>query len=182
MNVVSTKDKYIKIVAPEMEKKFGYGNVMAVPRILKVVVNSGTGKLVKDGGDKDQEVFDTIASITGQKPVKTKAKQAISGFKTRIGMEVGVKTVLRGKKMWSFLDRLVNVTLPRTKDFQGINVSSVDSNGNLNIGIKEQIIFPEVSPEKVKVLFGMQVTVTSTAKNREEGLELYRLLGFPLKK
>jgi len=181
MKVVTTKDKYIKTVTSEMEKKFGYGNVMATPRILKVVVNVGTGKLGKEG-DRAQEVFDSLNVIAGQRPVKTKAKKAIAGFKTREGMEVGVKVTLRGKRMWSFIDRLINATLPRTKDFQGIPLSSVDSSGNLNIGIKEHIIFPEISPEHVKTIFGMQVTVTSTAKGKEEGVELYRLLGFPLKK
>ncbi|EKD65663.1 MAG: hypothetical protein ACD_50C00021G0001 [uncultured bacterium] len=181
MKVVTTKDKYTGTVVPEMEKKFGYGNGMAVPRILKVVVNVGTGKLGREG-DKAQEVFDSMIMIAGQRPVKTKAKKAIAGFKTRQGMEVGVKVTLRGKRMWSFIDRLVNATLPRTKDFQGIPVSSVDANGNLNIGIKEHVIFPEISPEQVKTIFGMQVTVTSTAKSKEEGMELYRLLGFPLKK
>ena len=181
MKVVTIKEKYIKTVTPEMEKKFGYGNVMAIPRILKVVVNVGTGKIGREG-DRDQEVFDSIMMITGQRPVKTKAKKAIAGFKTRQGMDVGVKVTLRGKKMWSFIDRLIVATLPRTKDFQGIPDSSVDSNGNLNIGIKEHLIFPEISPEQVKTIFGMQVTVASTAKDRKEGLELYKLLGFPLKK
>lgn len=181
MKVVTTKDKYNKTVVPEMEKKFGYGNVMAAPRILKVVVNVGTGKLGKEG-DKAQDVFDSLVTITGQRPVKTKAKKAIAGFKTRQGMEVGIKVTLRGKRMWSFIDRLINATLPRTKDFQGISMTSVDSSGNLNIGIKEHLIFPEISPENVKTIFGMQVTLTSTAKSKEEGLELYRLLGFPLKK
>ncbi|HBP01121.1 MAG: 50S ribosomal protein L5 [Candidatus Moranbacteria bacterium GW2011_GWE1_49_15] len=181
MKVVSTKEKYTKTVAAEMEKQFGYGNVMAVPKILKVTVNVGTGKIGKEG-DRTQEVFDSVMSIAGQRPVKTKAKKAIAGFKTREGMEVGIKVTLRGKRMWSFMDRLINATLPRTKDFQGIPVSSVDSNGNLNIGIKEHVIFPEISPEHVKTIFGMQITVTSTATNKKEGVELYRLLGFPLKK
>jgi len=181
MKVVTTKEKYIETVIPGMEKKFGYGNVMAVPRVLKVVVNVGTGKLGKEG-DRAQEVFDSVMKITGQRPVKTKAKKAIAGFKTRQGMEIGVKVTLRGKRMWSFIDRLINSALSRTKDFQGIPMSAVDASGNLNIGIKEQLIFPEISPETAKTIFGMQVTVTATAKNKEEGLEFYRLLGFPLKK
>ncbi len=181
MKVISIKDKYSQVVAPKMEEKFAYGNVMAVPKISKVVVNVGAGKLVKEGGDRMGEVLESLAMITGQKPVETKARKAIAGFKTRQGMVIGAKVTLRGKRMWAFIDRLVNVTLPRTKDFQGLNLSVVDSRGNLNVGIKEQIIFPEISPEKVKTLFGMQVTVTSSAKSREEGIELYRLLGFPLK-
>lgn len=181
MNVVSTKEKYIKTVVPEMESKFGYGNIMAVPKISKLVVNVGIGKIGREG-DKAQEIFEYVKVITGQRPVKTKAKKAIAGFKTREGMEVGIKVTLRGERMWSFIDRLVNVTLPRTRDFQGIPVSSVDSSGNLNIGLREHIIFPEVSPEHVKTIFGLQITITSTAKNKKEGMEFYRLLGFPIKK
>ena len=181
MKVVSTKEKYLNIVASEMEKEFKYGNVMAVPKIVKLVVNVGTGKIVKEG-DRIKEVFESVESITGQRPVKTKAKKAIAGFKTRQGMEVGIKVTLRGKRMWSFIDRLVHATLSRTRDFQGIPVNCVDSNGNLNIGIKEHIIFPEIIPEQVKTLFGLQVTIVSTAKNKREGDKLYRLLGFPIKK
>jgi large subunit ribosomal protein L5 len=163
-----------------MKKKFGYKSVMAVPQIKKVIVNVGIGKIVKEN-DKIEEVVNAITAITGQKPVKTKAKKAISGFKIREGMEVGVKATLRGARMWNFIDRLVSATLPRTRDFQGINRKAVDQRGNINIGIKEHTIFPEISPEKVKYIFGMQVTISTNARSQEEGLELFKLLGFPIK-
>lgn len=180
MNIIPTKDKYIKTVAAEMKKKFGYKNVMAVPRIKKVIVNVGIGKIVKEN-DKVEEVVNSITAITGQKPVKTKARKAISGFKVREGMEIGVKVTLRGKRMWQFIDRLVSATLPRTRDFQGINRKAVDQGGSLNMGIKEHMIFPEISPERVKHTFGLQVTISTDAKTQEEGLELFKLLGFPIK-
>ena len=180
MNIIPAKDKYIKTVAAEMKNKFGYKNVMAVPRIKKVIVNVGIGKIIKEN-DKIEEVVKSITAITGQKPVKTKAKKAISGFKVREGMEIGVKVTLRGKRMWQFIDRLVSATLPRTRDFQGINRKAVDQGGSLNIGIKEHMIFPEISPERVKHTFGLQVTVSTDAKTQKEGLELFKLLGFPIK-
>lgn len=180
MNITPAKDKYTKTVAAEMQKKFGYKSVMAVPRIKKVVVNVGIGKLGKEN-DKIEEVVNSLTAITGQKPVKTKAKKAIAGFKIREGMEVGVMVTLRGARMWQFIDRLVNATLPRTRDFQGINRRAVDSKGNLNVGLKEHLIFPEISPEKVRHIFGLQVTVSTSAETQEEGLELFKLLGFPLK-
>lgn len=163
-----------------MAEKFGYKNSMAVPRVLKVVVNAGIGKFIKES-DKVEEIINGIGEITGQKPVKTKARKAISGFKIRQGLEIGVKVTLRGKRMWQFIERLVNVALPRTKDFQGIEEKSVDKKGNLNIGIREHTIFPEISAEKVKNIFSFQVTVVTNAKSRDEGRELFKLLGFPIK-
>ncbi|HAR99960.1 MAG TPA: 50S ribosomal protein L5 [Candidatus Moranbacteria bacterium] len=174
------KDKYTKIAVAEMKKKFSYKSVMAVPRIQKVVVNVGIGKIVKEN-DKIEEIVTALTAITGQKPVKTKAKKAISGFKIREGMEIGVKVTLRGARMWQFIDRIVAATLPRTRDFQGLNRKAVDTGGNLNIGLKEHMIFPEISPEKVKHTFGMQITVSTNAHTQAEGLELFKLLGFPLK-
>lgn len=180
MNITTTKEKYLKTVAAAMKKDFGYKSAEQVPRIKKVVVNVGIGKMLKEG-DKVDEVVNSLQTITGQKPVKTKAKKAISGFKVREGQEVGVMVTLRGARMWQFIDRLVNSTLPRTRDFQGLNRKAVDSNGNLNIGLKEHTIFPEISPERVKHTFGLQVTVSTTAVSQAEGLELFKLLGFPLK-
>ncbi|HPN54337.1 MAG TPA: 50S ribosomal protein L5 [Candidatus Moranbacteria bacterium] len=180
MNIISTKEKYTKIATPEMKKKFGYKSTMAMPRIKKAVVNVGIGKITKEN-DKVEEVINSIAAITGQKPLKTKARKAISGFKVREGMEVGVKVTLRGKRMWQFIDRLINATLPRTRDFQGINRKSIDKGGNMNIGIKEHLIFPEISPEKTRHVFGLQITVSTDAKSQEEGFELFKLLGFPIK-
>jgi large subunit ribosomal protein L5 len=180
MNITPAKEKYTKIAVAEMKKKFSYKSVMAVPRIQKVVVNVGIGKIVKEN-DKIEEIVSALTAITGQKPVKTKAKKAISGFKIREGMEIGVKVTLRGARMWQFIDRVVSATLPRTRDFQGINRKAVDTGGNLNIGLKEHMIFPEISPEKVRHAFGMQITVSTNAGTQAEGLELFKLLGFPLK-
>lgn len=174
------KEKYNKEAVKSMKEEFGYGNDLAVPRIQKAVVNVGIGKYNKET-EKIEEVIRVITDITGQKPVKTKAHQAISGFKIRQGLEIGVKVTLRGKRMWQFLERLVNVALPRTRDFQGIDQKAVDTRGNLNLGIRENLIFPEVSPEKIKNIFGFQVTVVTNAKNQAEGILLFRKLGFPLK-
>jgi large subunit ribosomal protein L5 len=175
----TTKEKYLEKAVPKLMEAFGYKNKMAVPKITKVVVNVGTGKILKEA-EKVEEVIKAIAEITGQKPVKTKAKKAISTYKTRKGQEIGVKVTLRGKRMWSFVDRLVNVALPRTRDFQGITQRSVDIYGNFNIGIKEHTIFPEIVLEKVKNIFSLEVNVTSTAKNKKEGEVLFRELGFPI--
>lgn len=174
------KEKYTKEVVKAMKGKFGYGNDLAVPRILKVVVNAGIGKISKES-EKIEEIINSIAEITGQKPVKTKAHKAISGFKIRQGLEIGVKVTLCGTRMWQFLERLVNIALPRTRDFQGLEEKSVDKRGNLNIGIKEHTIFPEIAAEKVKNIFGFQITVATNAKNHKEGIELFKALGFPIK-
>ncbi len=175
-----TKKKYAEVAAPEMAKVFGMKNPMALPRVLKVIVNVGTGKSLKDT-KKVEEILETLTAITGQRPVQTKAKKAIAGFKTREGLEIGAKVTLRGRRMWQFLDRLLNAALPRTRDFQGYPESIVDTSGNCNIGIREQLIFPEVIPERVQSIFGLQVTIVSTAQNKQEGETLFRLLGVPIK-
>ena len=180
MKIEHAKDKYKNTAVPVMLEKFGYGNYLAVPRLKKVVVNTGIGKVLKES-DKVEEIMDTLRDITGQKLIKTRAKKAISGFKIRQGQEIGAKITLRGQRMWDFVDRLVSATLPRIRDFQGIDEKSIDESGNLNLGIKEQVVFPEVSPEKVRNSFGLQLTMTTTAKNRKEGKELLKLLGFPIK-
>lgn len=175
----SIKEKYSKEAIQEMKEKFGFKNALQVPRIQKAVVNAGIGKFIKDS-NMIKDIVESMQVITGQKPVLTKSRQSIAGFKIREGLEVGVKVTLRGKRMWEFLDRLVGAAIPRIKDFQGIKDSSVDSNGNLNIGLKEHVIFPEILAENVKNIFGLQVTVVTNAKNKEEGLELFRILGFPI--
>ena len=180
MKIEPAKIKYNREVISRMKKKFGYSNDLAVPRIEKVVVNIGAGKFSKES-DKMEDVMNSLQSITGQRPVKTKARKAIAGFKTRQGMEIGLKVTLRGKRMWDFIDRLVNSALPRTRDFRGISASSVDERGNLNIGIKDHVIFPEIFPEQIKNTFGLQVTMVATAKNKKEGTELFKLLGFPIR-
>lgn len=163
-----------------MRDKFGYKNVMAVPKIEKVVVNAGAGKVADEPKLKDKIEKD-LALISGQKPLPRKAKKSISGFKVRQGMIVGFASTLRGSKMFDFMDRLISVALPRSRDFRGLDVKSFDGKGSLNIGIKEQIIFPEVAYESSKDIFPFQVTVTTTAKTREEGIELLKLMGFPIK-
>ena len=174
------QDKYIKEAIPKMRERFGYKNDMAVPRIVKVVVNTGIGKALKD--EKIQEtIARDLAVITGQKAAPTLAKSAISGFKIREGMVVGLKTTLRGKRMYEFLDRLVGAAIPRIRDFRGLSEKLIDKGGNLNIGIKEHLIFPEIAHEDVRYIFGLEVAVVTNAKKREEAVELFRLLGFPIK-
>lgn len=180
------KEKYIKEVAPAMIKEFGYKNIMAVPKIEKVVLNIGFGKIVSAKTSDEQKKFfknvsENLALITGQKPVLTSAKKAIAGFKTRKGMLVGAMDTLRKKKMYDFLEKLINVALPRTRDFRGIDLKSFDNQGNLTISIKEYTIFPEVVLENTKVVFGFEITVVTTTENREQGIKLLKLMGFPLK-
>jgi large subunit ribosomal protein L5 len=179
MKHISIKEKYSKEAIATMKEKFAFKNALQVPRIQKVVVNAGIGKFIKDS-NMIKDIVESMQVIAGQKVVLTKSKKSIAGFKIREGLEVGVRVTLRGKRMWQFLDRLVGVAIPRIKDFQGIKNSSVDANGNLNIGIKEHVIFPEILAENVKNIFSLQVVVTTNAKNREEGLELFRVLGFPI--
>lgn len=178
--ITPAKIRYQETVVPEMKKIFGYKNNMAVPRIEKCVLNVGIGKFLKEN-DKVDEIFKSIAEISGQRPVKAKAKKAISGFKIRQGLEIGIKVTLRGKRMWNFIDHLINFALPRTRDFQGINLKAIDQNGNLNMGVKEHIIFPEISPEKVKNIFSFQINITTNSGSKKESEELFKLLGFPMK-
>ncbi len=163
-----------------MNEKFGYGNDLAVPKISKVVLNVGIGR-AKDDPKSKEFAENTLTRITGQKPVFTKAKKSVSAFKVREGMIVGLKVTLRGQRMWDFLTRLVGVALPRVRDFRGLNQKSVDQQGNLNIGFNEHIVFPEIKPDEVEKLHGLEVAITTSAKNYEEGFELLKLLGFPFK-
>lgn len=180
------KDKYQKQVIPAIMEKFGLKTVMAVPRIRKVVVNTGFGKeAVAKTGDELKKLQNSSAEqltlICGQKAVLTVAKKAISSFKLRKGLAIGAKVTLRGKRMYDFLERLINVTLPRSRDFRGLEPNAVDKQGNLTIAFKEQIAFIEVPPEKVRQSMGLEVTVVTDAKNKEKGLELFKLMGFPMK-
>jgi large subunit ribosomal protein L5 len=177
---VSIKEKFNKKTVEEMIREFGMKNCMQVPRVAKTVVNVGIGKFTKDKNQVD-EVKESIRLITGQAPVLTKAKQSISGFKVRQGMEVGVKVTLRGARMWDFIEKLVSAAIPRIKDFRGLNARNVDERGNLNLGLKEHMIFPEIIPEQVKNVFGLQITIVTTAKNKEQGLKFFKAMGFPIK-
>ena len=172
--------KYRKSVIPALQKEFGIKNIMAVPCVDKVVVNVGIGKVVKD--DKFVErIASDLTKLTGQKAVFRKAKRSIASFKVREGTNVGLTATLRGKRMYDFMDRLVSVALPRSKDFRGIDTKNFDKNGNLNLGIKESSIFPEVVYESLKDIFSLEVTVVTTAKDKQRGIVLLRLMGFPIK-
>lgn len=179
------KEIYQKEVISVMKEKFGYKSLMAVPRIEKVVVNVGFGKFVANKGSDEQRKFrehiaKSLSLISGQKPIFTKAKKAIATFKIRKDQVIGVKATLRKKRMYDFLERLVNIVLPRSRDFRGISKNSINEKGNLTIGLKEHIVFPEISPEEIKFNFGLEVSVVTSAKNKKEGMELFKLLGFPI--
>jgi len=179
-NGVNLKEKYQKEIIPKMEAKFGYKNHLAVPRLIKVVINSGVGKNAKDKAFVDS-VASSLERISGQKPVFTKAKQSISAFKTRKGMIIGVAVTLRNKRMFDFVEKLVNITFPRIRDFRGINAKQVDNHGNLAVGFKENIAFPEIKADETDNVHGLGICLSTTAKTLEEGLELFRLMGFPFK-
>lgn len=165
-----------------LKEQFGYKNRLASPRIQKVVISVGTGSGMKRDRNKNDFVMDRLAKITGQKPSVKSAKQSIASFKIRQGDPVGVVVTLRGARMWSFLEKLVHVALPRTKDFRGITRSSAGELGNMTIGIREHTIFPETSDEEISQVFGLAITVVTTATSRAEGLAFFEHLGFPLKK
>lgn len=173
--------KYREEIQPQLKEKFGYKNNISVPTIEKVVLNIGVGQ-----GLKDKEYITyaqkVLAQITGQQPIKTLAKKSISNFKIREGMVVGLKVTLRGKKMWDFLERLIKITLPRVRDFRGLNPKAFDQRGNYSIGFKELIAFAEIKPDDVERKLGLESTITTTAKTTKEGFELLSLLGFPFKK
>ncbi len=180
------QEKYKKEVVPAMREKFGYKNIMSVPKLVKVAINTGFGNLITNKTSTEKEkiqkaILQDLTLICGQRPVLTKAKKSIASFKVREGMPVGAMLILRRKKMYDFLDRLIHIVLPRSRDFRGIEPKSVDKEGNLTIAIKEHISFPEISPEKVKFIFGLEITVVTKAKTKEQGLGLLKLLGFPIK-
>lgn len=177
---VSMQEKYTKEAMPAMRAAFGYGNIMGAPRVSKVVVTIGVGKIREE---KDRaEIQKYLALITGQKPAARAAKKAIAAFKTREGLVIGYQATLRGPRMYDFLSRLVNIALPRTRDFHGLEETSFDGSGNLTIGVREHIVFPEMAGEDYRMLFGIAVTVVTSAQSREEGMALLRAMGFPLKK
>ncbi len=171
---------YRETVAPELMKKFGYKSPMQVPRITKVTLNMGVGEAVADRKVMDNAVAD-LAKIAGQKPVVTKARKAIAGFKIREGQPIGAMVTLRGVRMYEFLDRFVTVALPRVRDFRGISGRSFDGRGNYNVGVKEQIIFPEIEYDKVDMLRGLNISITTTAKTDEEAKALLQAFRFPFK-
>lgn len=175
------KDRYSKEIAPALKQKFSYKSVMQVPKIEKICINKGMGVAVTDKKLIDVAV-EEITSITGQKAVATKSKKAISNFKLRENMPIGVRVTLRGDRMYEFLDRLVNVALPRVRDFRGISSKGFDGRGNYTLGVKEQIIFPEISIDKVNKISGMDITFVTTAKTDEESYALLKEFGMPFAK
>lgn len=174
------KEKYKNEIVKAMMDKFGYKNIMEVPRLEKVVINMGVGEATQNSKAIDSAVEDLMV-ITGQRPVVTQAKKSIAGFKLRAGMKIGCKVTLRGDRMWEFVDRLINVALPRVRDFRGVSPKSFDGRGNYNLGIKEQLIFPEVDYDKIDKVRGMDINFVTTAKTDEEARELLRLMGMPFK-
>ncbi|MEA3272123.1 MAG: 50S ribosomal protein L5 [Patescibacteria group bacterium] len=178
---MSLKEEYKNQIVPKLMEKFGYKNPLSSPKLVKVVLNIGLSHGLKDKKYEDV-VKNTLTRITGQKPVKTKAKKSVSSFKIREGMVVGIKATLRKTRMYDFVEKLVNVSLPRVRDFRGLSPKAIDGQGNLTIGIEEHIVFPEIRPDEVEKLHGLEVTVVTDAKTKKEGLELLTLLGFPFKK
>ncbi|MFS1514665.1 50S ribosomal protein L5 [Chengkuizengella sp. SCS-71B] len=175
------KDRYLNEITPSLIQKFNYTTVMQVPKIEKIVVNMGVGEAISNSKILDSAVED-LQTITGQKPVITKAKKSIAGFKLREGMPIGVKVTLRGDRMYHFLDKLVNVTLPRVRDFRGVSKKSFDGRGNYTLGLKEQIIFPEIEYDQIDKVRGMDIVVVTTANTDEEARELLAQVGMPFAK
>ncbi len=173
-------EKYRTVIVPALRDQFHFDNIHSVPRVTKVTVNTGIGRIVKD--DKlIKKIEHDLAKITGQKPSVRNAKKSIAGFKLREGTPVGYMVTLRGTRMYDFIDRLISLALPRSRDFQGLSNQSFDAAGNLSIGIKEHNIFPEVSYESLKDIFGFQVTIVTNAGSKEKGIALLKMMGFPIK-
>lgn len=175
------QEKIKNEIAPKLKEKFKYRNVNQIPKMTKVVLNVGFGRHVKEKA-YIQNVVDSLSRISGQKPVLTKARLSISSFKIREGMVIGSSVTLRGERMYDFVTKLINVTFPRIRDFRGIAEKNIDNRGNMTIGFKDHLSFPEIRPDELDNVFGLEVCLTTTAKTHDEGLELFRLMGFPFKK
>lgn len=173
-------ERYLKEIAPKLAQQFSRKNKHSLPRLEKIVVNMGVGKAILDKTKMEQSA-NQLAQITGQKPLITKAKKSISGFRLRQGMEIGCKVTLRGRRMYEFLDRLISVALPRIRDFRGVNPKSFDGHGNYNLGLAEQMVFPEIDPDKVTFTQGMDIAFVTTARNDEEARALLREFGMPFR-
>ena len=175
------EQKYVETVKPSLMKEFNYSSSMEAPKIVKVVINMGVGDAVSNAKRLDEAV-DELTLIAGQKPVITKAKKSIANFKLREGMDIGCKVTLRGAKMYEFLDKLMNVALPRVRDFRGVNANAFDGRGNYTLGVKEQLIFPEINFDKVNRVRGMDIVIVTSAKTNAEGRALLKGLGMPFEK
>ena len=178
--MTNLKEKYVNEIVPELKKELGYGNVMQVPEVEKITLNMGVGESITDKKAIERAQAD-LESITGQRPLATKAKKSVATYKLREGFPIGCKVTLRNSRMYDFLDRLVNIALPRIRDFRGLNKKSFDGNGNYSIGIKEQIIFPEIDYDSIDKIRGLDITITTTAKTDEEALALLKAFNFPIK-
>ena len=174
------KERYLKEVAPALQQKFNYKNVMQIPQLKKVVINMGVGEAISNAKAIDSAVGD-LMKITGQRPIVTRAKKSIAAFKVRAGMPIGTKVTLRGDRMFEFVDRLLSVALPRVRDFRGVSPKSFDGRGNYTLGLKEQLIFPEIEYDKIDKIRGMDVVFVTSAETDEEARELLRLLGMPFR-
>jgi large subunit ribosomal protein L5 len=174
------KEKYQKDVVAGLKSRFGYQNIMKIPAINKVVINMGVGDATSDAKAMDAAVTE-LTAISGQKPVVTKAKKSIAAFKLRAGMSIGCKVTLRGERMYEFLDKLFNLALPRIRDFRGVSAKAFDGRGNYTLGIKEQLIFPEINYDKVDKVRGMDIVIVTSAQSDEEALELLKLMGMPFR-
>jgi len=174
------KERYGKEVVPALMKEFGYRNVMEVPRLEKIVVNVGLGEALQNPKAIDSAIRD-LSVITGQRPIVTRARKSIAGFKLRVGNPIGVKVTLRGNRMYDFLDRLCNLALPRQRDFRGVSRDSFDGRGNYTLGLQEQLIWPEIDYDSIDKVRGMEISIVTTAKTDEEGLRLLELFGMPFK-
>ncbi|NLF14111.1 MAG: 50S ribosomal protein L5 [Anaerolineaceae bacterium] len=174
------KDLYQEQVVPTLQKELGYENIMQVPRLEKVVVNIGMGEALQNAKALDAALQD-LSIITGQKPIVTRARRSIAAFKLRTGNPIGVKVTLRGNRMWDFLDRLINIALPRQRDFRGISADAFDGRGNYSLGLREQLVFPEINYDKIDRIRGMEITIVTTAPTDAEGYQLLRHLGMPFR-
>ena len=174
------REKYQKEVVPAIRERFGYKNIMEIPRLEKVVINMGVGEATGDAKVIDAAVND-LTAIAGQKPIVTRAKKSIAAFKLRAGMPIGVKVTLRGARMYEFLDKLFNLSLPRIRDFRGVPPKSFDGRGNYTLGLREQLIFPEINIDKIDKVRGMDIVIVSTAKTDEQAFELLKLMGMPFR-
>jgi len=175
------KERYQNEIMPALMKSLRLDNTMQVPRIRKVIVNVGVGEALDNSKALDATVAD-ITQITGQKPIVTKARKSIANFKLREGRQIGVKVTLRGDRMWAFMDRLMNIALPRVRDFRGISSNAFDGRGNYTLGLREQLVFPEIDYDKIDKLRGMEISIVTIARNDEEGRQLLQMLGMPFKK
>ena len=178
---VRLEQTFIKEIGPKLREKFGLKNIMETPKLVKIVVNMGVGE-ARDNQKHLEKAAEELRDITGQKPQITKARKAISNFKIRAGMNIGCFVTLRGQRMWSFLEKLIGVSLPRVRDFRGVSPNAFDGRGNYNLGIKEQLIFPEINPDKVDKAHGMNITIVTTAENDVQARELLTELGMPFRK